>query len=58
MDKVYHNEIKTINIANDILRIEIQSPLFKNDFKLRKSYYLNKIQEEFGENSIMDIQII
>ena len=32
----------------DVLSLKIKSPLLKNDFQMRKSFYINKISSELG----------
>lgn len=54
----YSNEIKSVNITDKFLIIRVQSPMLRNDFQLKKSYYLSKIQEKFGENTIIDLEFI
>lgn len=54
----YSNEIKSVNITDKFLVIRVQSPMLRNDFQLKKSYYLSKIQEKFGENTIIDLEFI
>ncbi|MGX9987003.1 hypothetical protein [Chryseobacterium sp. POL2] len=44
------NEIESVNIDQGNLLIKIKSPLLKNDFRLRKSFYLSKIKNSLGEN--------
>ncbi len=44
------NEIESVNIDADQLLIKIKSPLLKNDFRLRKSFYLNKIKTSLGDD--------
>lgn len=52
------NEIKSVNIEDKIIIIKIDSPLLKNDFKMRKSIYLKKFQDKFGEEKFTDLQIL
>lgn len=51
-------EIEAVNIDDKILKIRIKSPLLKNDFRLRKNFYLNKFQDKFGAENLSDLQIL
>jgi len=51
-------EIVSVNIDDKIIQIRINSPLLKNDFKMRKSIYLKKFQDKFGEEKFIDLQIL
>lgn len=52
------NEIESVNLKNKILEIKIKSPLLKNDFRMRKTFYLKKFKEKFGEDHFTDLQIL
>jgi hypothetical protein len=52
------NEIESVNLNKKILEIRINSPLLKNDFRMRKTFFLNKFKEKFGEENITDLQIL
>ncbi len=58
LDSSLFKEIISINIRNKILEIKIASPLLKNDFRMRKTFFLKKFQQEFGEQHISDLQIL
>lgn len=58
LDSSLFNEIQSVNLKHKILIINIQSPLLKNDFKMRKSFFLRKFQDKFGAESINDVQIL
>ena len=51
-------EIADVNLDKKILSIKIKSPLLKNDFRMRKTFFLNKFKEKFGEENISDLQIL
>jgi hypothetical protein len=57
LDESFFNEIEQVDLSDKILTIRIKSPLFKNDFRLRKSFFLKKFNEYFGENSFDDLVI-
>lgn len=58
LDESLFQEIVSINIDDKIIQIRINSPLLKNDFKMRKSIYLKKFQDKFGEEKFIDLQIL
>lgn len=57
LDESLFQEIVSVNIEEKTILIKINSPLLKNDFKMRKSFYLKKFQEKFGEEKFNDLQI-
>ncbi|MBW7674909.1 hypothetical protein [Chryseobacterium chendengshani] len=58
LDESLFNEIESVNIETKIITIQIGSPLLKNDFQMRKSFYLKKFQDKFGEEKITDLLIL
>ena len=52
------NEIESVNLNRKILEIRVNSPLLKNDFRLRKSFYLAKFQEKFGAEHFSDLLVL
>lgn len=52
------DEIKAINITDRVLVIRIQSPMLKHNFRLRTPIYLQQIQEKFGKEKIIEIEVI
>lgn len=58
LDKELYNEIESTQIKDKILFLKIKSPLLKNDFRMRKSFYLKKISDYIKEPLITDIQVI
>lgn len=58
LDKELYNEIESTQIKDKILFLKIKSPLLKNDFRMRKSFYLKKISDHLKEPLITDIQVI
>ena len=51
-------EIESVNLRKKILEIKIKSPLLKNDFRMRKTFFLNKFKEQFPEADFSDLQIL
>ncbi|MFZ4929343.1 hypothetical protein [Chryseobacterium sp. Mn2064] len=58
LDESLFNEIRSVNLENGFIIIKIDSPLLKHDFKMRKSFYLKKFQDKFGEDKFHDLQIL
>ncbi|MGD1318480.1 hypothetical protein [Chryseobacterium sp. 2R14A] len=58
LDESLFQEVLSVNLDDKIIQIRINSPLLKNDFKMRKSFYLKKFQEKFGEEKFSDLQIL
>ena len=52
------SEIESVNLNKKILEIRIKSPLLKNDFRMRKTFFLNKFNEQFPEADFTDLQIL
>ncbi|MBD3905371.1 hypothetical protein NAL32_12660 [Chryseobacterium sp. Ch-15] len=58
LDESLFQEIISVNLDDKIIQLRINSPLLKNDFKMRKSFYLKKFQDKFGEEKFIDVQIL
>lgn len=58
LDESLFKEIESVNIENKIIIIKINSPLLKNDFNMRRSFYLKKFQAKFGEEKFTDLQVL
>ena len=58
LNEMLFNEIESVRIKNQILTLNIKSPLLKNDFRMRKSFYIKKISEAVENVKITDLQII
>ncbi len=58
LDEALFQEIGNVNLQKGILSIQVKSPLLKNDFRMRKSFFLNKFQEKFGIEKISDLLIL
>lgn len=52
------SEIESVNLNKKILEIKIKSPLLKNDFRMRKTFFLTKFKEKFGEENFNDLVIL
>lgn len=58
LDEALFSEIESVNLKEKILIIKIKSLLLKNDFRMRKSFFLKKFQEQFGTEKFSDLQIL
>ncbi|WP_417429330.1 hypothetical protein [Halpernia sp.] len=58
LDENLFSEIDSVNLKEKILVIRIKSPLLKNDFRMRKSFFLKKFQHLEGEEKISDLLIL
>ena len=58
LNDALYNEIESVNLNKKILEIRIKSPLLKNDFRMRKTFYLKKFQEKFGEENFIDLLVL
>ncbi len=58
LDESLFQEIEKVDYKDHCISIRIKSPLLKNDFKMRKTFYLQKFQQKFGEEKISDLQIL
>lgn len=58
LDETLFQEIEKVDYKGNCIYIKIKSPLLKNDFKMRKTFYLQKFQLKFGSEKITDLQIL
>lgn len=58
LDFTMFSEIQSVNLKETILVIRIKSPLSKNDFRMRKSFFLEKFQTLEGTEKITDLLIL
>jgi len=58
LDESLFNEIKSVDLKEKVLIIKIDSPLLKNDFRMRKSFFLQKFKDEFGSEKFLDLMIL
>lgn len=58
LDAELFTEIGNVNLEKGVLSIQIKSPLLKNDFRLKKSFFLKKFQEKFGQEKFSDLVIL
>ena len=58
LDNALFKEIESVNLKEKILEIKIKSALLRNDFRMRKSFFLKKFQDEFGAENFNDLYIL
>lgn len=58
LDESLFQEIIGVDFKDKTVIIKISSPLLKNDFKMRRSFYLKKFQDKFGEEKFNDLLIL
>ena len=58
LDESLFEEIGNINLQKGILTIQIKSALLKNDFRMRKTFFLKKFQDQFGSEKISDLLVL
>ncbi|WP_144281073.1 hypothetical protein [Chryseobacterium echinoideorum] len=58
LDESLFQEIESVNLDQKVIQIKINSPLLKNDFKMRRSFYLKKFQDQFGEDRFTDLLVL
>jgi hypothetical protein len=58
LSNVLFEEIESVDLEQKVLKIRIKSQMLKNDFRLRKSFYLNKFQDKFGAENFIDLQVL
>ncbi|MDR2206136.1 MAG: hypothetical protein LBE36_08285 [Flavobacteriaceae bacterium] len=58
LDESLFREIESVNLKEKILEIKINSPLLKNDFRMRKSFFLKKFQDKFGREKFVELRIL
>ena len=50
--------VKSVNLKENILEIKIKSALLRNDFRMKKTFFLKKFQEEFGVEKFNDLYVL
>lgn len=57
LDESLYQEIKSIDLTDKVLTIKIKSALLRNDFRMKKGFFLKKFQEKFGTEKFTTLQI-
>ena len=58
LDYTLFKEIESVNLKENILEIKINSALLRNDFRMKKTFFLKKFQEEFGVEKFNDLYVL
>lgn len=58
LDESLYQEITSVSLKDGMLDIKIKSPLLKNDFRMRKTFFLQKFRGVIGEEKISDLQFL
>ena len=58
LDNALFKEIESVNLKEKILEIKIKSALLRNDFRLKKSFFHKKFQDEFGAENFNDLYVL
>lgn len=58
LDESLFSEIESVNLKESILVIRVKSALMKNDFRMKKTFFLNKFQALETEAKISDLLIL
>ena len=58
LDNALFKEIESVNLKEKILEIKIKSALLRNDFRMRKSFFLQILQDEFGVENFNDLSVL
>ncbi|MBN9312570.1 MAG: hypothetical protein BGO40_11445 [Chryseobacterium sp. 39-10] len=58
LDHALFQEIGNVDLNRTVLSVVVKSPLLKNDFRLRKSFFLQKFRDQFGAEKFSDLQIL
>ena len=58
LSKDLYAEIVSVNLKEQVLIIRIKSPLLKNDFRLRKTFFLKKFREVLKDETLINDLLI
>lgn len=57
LDETFFKEIIQVDFKDQVVSIRIQSDLMRHDFNMRKSFFLKKFKEKFGDDVIKEVFI-
>lgn len=52
------SEIEMVNLKEKVLVLRIKSPLLKNDFRMRRTFFLKKFREVLKDESLINDLLI
>ncbi len=58
LDETLFKEIESVNLKEKILEVRVKSSILRNDFRMKKTFFLKKIQDEFGPEKFNDLYIL
>ncbi|AQY23149.1 hypothetical protein [Riemerella anatipestifer] len=58
LDDELFKEIGDVNLLDKTLTIKVKSPLLKNDFRMRKTFFIQKFKEVAGENVVEEVYFV
>lgn len=58
LDETMFKEIESVNLKEKILEVRVKSSILRNDFRMKKTFFLKKIQDEFGPEKFNDLYIL
>lgn len=58
LDEGLFNDIESVNLKDKTLLIKVKSPLLKTDLRMRRSFYLQKFQNEFGKEKLEALEVL
>ncbi len=58
LDESLFSAIQSVNLKQKTLLIKVTSPLLKNDLRMRRNFYLQKFQDQFGKEKIEAVEVI
>ncbi|MRM96979.1 hypothetical protein D1Z97_10095 [Riemerella anatipestifer] len=58
LDDELFKEIGDVNLLDKTLTIKVKSPLLKNDFRMRKAFFIQKFKEVAGENVVEEVYFV
>ncbi|MDY3315792.1 hypothetical protein PG630_00515 [Riemerella anatipestifer] len=58
LDDELFEEIGDVNLLDKTLTIKVKSPLLKNDFRMRKTFFIQKFKEVVGENVVEEVYFV
>ncbi|ADQ81215.1 hypothetical protein J5295_05290 [Riemerella anatipestifer] len=58
LDDELFKEIGDVNLLDKTLTIKVKSPLLKNDFRMRKTFFIQKFKEVAGEEIVEEVYFV
>lgn len=58
LDEALFQEIESVNLKDKTLLIKVKSPLLKQDLRMRRSFYIKKFQDKFGQEKLDALEVL